>query len=192
MARARKSGSSATPTHVALLRGINVGGKHIVPMAELSRIFEEAGGAGVRTYIQSGNVVFSATPSGAKRVARAVAEMIAAEFGFEPRIMVRTREELERVVAGNPLITAACDPKRHHVGFLAETPGAARVAGLDPGRSPRDRFVVRGDVIYVHYGVSVLESKLTGAYIDGVLGTSSTFRNWRTVLKLAEMVGAVG
>jgi uncharacterized protein (DUF1697 family) len=190
MARAKKPGTSDAPTHVALLRGINVGGKHIVPMAALSRMFEEAGGEGVRTYIQSGNVVFSATPSGAKRVARAVGEMIAAEFGFEPRIMVRTREDLERVAAGNPLITPTCDPKRHHVGFLAETPAASRVAGLDPGRSPRDRFVVQGDVIYVHYGVSVADSKLTGAYIDGVLGTSSTFRNWRTVLKLAEMVGA--
>lgn len=189
VARSTNSKVAGKPTHVALLRGINVGGKHILPMAELVHMFEEAGAVGVRTYIQSGNVVFSATPTAAKRLVRRVEETIQKERGFEARIMTRTCEEVADVARRNPLVTTACDPKRHHVGFLAEAPDPARIAGLDPHRSPGDRFVVSGDVIYVHYSESVRDSKLTGAYFDGVLGVASTFRNWRTVLKLAEMLG---
>ena len=190
MARSTTTKAATAPTHVALLRGINVGGKHIIPMADLTRMFEDAGAVGVRTYIQSGNVLFSATPALAKRVVGRVEVAIRNERGFEARIITRTSEEVASVAQQNPLVTTACDPKRHHVGFLAVAPDAARIAGLDPHRSPGDRFVVRGDVIYVHYGESVSDSKLTGAYFDGVLGAPSTFRNWRTVLKLAEMLGA--
>jgi uncharacterized protein (DUF1697 family) len=175
---------------VALLRGINVGGRHMLPMAALAGMFEEAGCRAVRTYIQSGNVAFAASPSAAKRAPRVVAERIEAEFGFRPHIMMRTSDEIANIASSNPLLAAGADVALLHVGFLDRTPDDRLVAKLDPARSPSDRFVVRGREIYVQYTNGVLKTKLTGPYFDSTLSGTSTFRNWRTVLKLAEMVAA--
>jgi uncharacterized protein (DUF1697 family) len=175
---------------VALLRAINVGGRNLVSMADLAAIFVDAGCADVRTYIQSGNVVFGATPGCAGRVARVVSTALEERFGFSAPVVVRTGEEVAAVAAGNPFLGTGADPAHLHVAFLAEAPGAARAASLDPARSPGDSFVVRGRGVYLHLPGGVAKSKLTSAYLDKALGTVSTARNWRTVLKLAEMAGA--
>lgn len=169
------------------MRGINVGGRNLLPMPELARIFERAGCSRVRTYIQSGNVVFAASAACIKSVPSAIAAAVGERYGFEPSVVLRSAHELKRVVAANPFKGEALDPRLLHVGFLADKPPAANVARLDPSRAPSDRFVVRSKEIYVNYALGAGKSKLTGAYIDRVLGTSSTFRNWNTVLKLLEM-----
>jgi uncharacterized protein (DUF1697 family) len=172
---------------VAVLRGINVGGKHMLPMAELRTLFAEAGCRVVQTYIQSGNVAFAASAGVGKKVARSVTGKIAAQFGFETVVIVRTAAEMARVIAENPF--SATDPAGAavHVGFMADMPTAEQIAGLDARRSPGDSFAVRGQQIYLHLPNGVSATKLTNAYFDAALSTTSTFRNWRTVLKLAEM-----
>ncbi len=179
--------SAASSTHVALLRGINVGGKNKLPMAELVELFEKAGAGNVRTYIQSGNVVFTATAAAAKGVGAAVAGLIEKRYGFRVPVVVRTARELEAVLAGNPFLRQGADVAALHVAFLADRPDARRVAALDANRSPGDAFAVAGREIYLHLPHGVARSKLTNDYFDRALGTVSTVRNWRTVETLAGM-----
>ena len=171
-------------THIALLRGINVGGKHTLLKKDLISLFEEAGCDDVRTYIQSGNVVYASRPALGKRVPALVAAAIATRFAFDVPVVQRTAAELRRVVDRNPLLHRGTDPKRLCVAFLAEKPSATRVRRLDPLRSPPDTFAVVGHEIYIHYPNGGARTKLTNAYFDTTLGTTSTVRAWTTVLKL--------
>ncbi len=175
--------------YVALLRGVNVGGRNKLPMADLRDIFTAAGCSAVRTYIQSGNVVFDAKQDLAKRVPEIVAESIRRRFGYETVVVVRSREELRQIVASNSFDTAG-DPRFLQVAFLENTPGAEAVSRLDPQRSPPDAFAVRGRNVHLHYPNGVARSKLTNEYLAAQLQTASTMRNWRTVLTLLEMVDA--
>jgi uncharacterized protein (DUF1697 family) len=177
-------------THLALLRGINVGGKHVIPMAAVGEMFKSAGCSNVRTYIQSGNVAFAASASAARKVASSVTRLIAGQFGFEPAIVVRTAAEFAALVRENPFLKIDPAGAALHVGFMAEAPAERRIAALDPQRSPGDGFAVRGREIYLHLPNGVLATKLTNAYFDSALSTTCTFRNWRTVLKLAAMLQA--
>lgn len=175
---------------MALLRGINVGGKHKLPMADLVAIFSAAGCADVRTYIQSGNVVFVAGAATAKRVPSVVSERIAADFGMKVPVVVRSAAELSKVPDDNPYLKAGANPDHLHVAFLAETPNKQRASSLNPNRSPGDTFVVRGSEIYLHLPNGVARTKLTNAYFDATLETVCTLRNWRTVLKLIDLTQA--
>lgn len=179
--------SPARSTHVALLRGINVGGKNKLPMAGLAEIFAAAGCQDVRTYIQSGNVVFAASPKLAARIASVVAKEIAASFDLKVPVVLRGSDELREVAARNPFLKKGIDPESLHVAFLAQAPDRSRASSLDPKRSPGDSFVLRGREIYLHLPNGVARTKLTNAWFDSKLATTSTLRNWRTVLKLLEM-----
>jgi uncharacterized protein (DUF1697 family) len=168
---------------VALLRGINVGGKNIVPMKALAALFEEAGARDVRTYIQSGNVVFAGTPALVKKLPALVQKRIGEKFACQPPVIVRSHDELAAITKTNPF--AKEDLARVMVMFLDGTP--AGVAKLDAKRSPPDRFAVREREIFLHCPNGYGRSKLTNDYFDRTLGTISTVRNWNTVLKLLEM-----
>lgn len=178
---------STRSTHVALLRGVNVGGKNKLPMRDLAEIFNEAGALEVRTYIQSGNVVFSATDTIARKIGSTVPKLIGTRLGFAPPVVLRSADELAEVAGGNPFLRARADEAALYVGFLADTPDAVRIVGLNPNRSPGDRYELRGRDIYMHLVTGAADTKLTTAYFDSTLATISTFRNWRTVLKLLEM-----
>ena len=184
-------GSGAADVHVALLRAINVGGTKKLLMAELRAIFEAAGCADVRTYIQSGNVVFRAEEALAARIPALIQAEIAASKGFQVPVVTRTAAELDAVASGNPFLAAGADPARLHVGFLGEAPSATRIAELDPDRSQPDTFEVRGREVYLHFPNGTARSKFTGDYFDRVLATTITIRNWRTVGRLKATAGGV-
>lgn len=173
--------------YVALLRGINVGGKNKLPMKELKAIFLDAGCSDVDTFIQSGNVVFRAPAALAKRLPRAVADAVSGRFGLRVPVVMRSAEELRRAVDANPFVAASLDSDLLHIAFLVDAPKPAQVAALDPNRSPADRFEVRGRDVYLYFPNGVSGSKLTNDYLDSRLGTTSTLRNWRTTLKLLEL-----
>ena len=174
--------------HIALLRGINVGGHNKLPMKNLAAIFRQAGCNHVQTYIQSGNVVLQAEMNLVGRLPLIVNELIRQEFGFEIPVVIRSGAEMARVVQSNPFLAQGADPRELAVGFLAAQPDSARIANLDPHRSPPDEFVVQGSEIYLRYPHGLARSKLTNAYFDSKLKTISTFRNWRTVCRLVELV----
>jgi uncharacterized protein (DUF1697 family) len=174
-------------THLALLRGINVGGKNALPMKELARMFADAGCSNVRTFIQSGNVVFQ-PPAGAPNVAGSIAANIERRFGYRIPVILRTSEQLLRTIRDNPFLKAGADEKMLHVYFLAHPPSASAIAALDSARSAPDAFHARGQEIYLHLPNGMARTKLTNAYFDSKLSTICTARNWATVLKLAAMM----
>jgi uncharacterized protein (DUF1697 family) len=175
-------------TFVALLRGINVGGKNILPMKDLAAMFVAAGCTDVRTYIQSGNVIFSAPAGVVRKLPDQIAKAIEKRFGYRVPVIVRTSEDLARAIRDNPFLKPGADEKPLHVYFLADPPGAAAVTGLDPNRSTPDVFHVRNREIYLHLPNGMARSRLTNAYFDSKLSTVSTARNWATVRKLLEMM----
>ena len=183
MSGSRKSAG----VHVAFLRGINVGGKNKLAMSELVTFFEDAGCTDVKSYIQSGNVVFRASSSLAKSIPDLVVRAIGKRIGRDIPVVVRTAGELQKVVAGNPFLPSSDELKNLHVGFLADRPSASRIRGLDPDRSPPDEFAVHGRELYLHCPNGVARSKLTNSYFDSKLATISTMRNWNTVLKVLDL-----
>jgi uncharacterized protein (DUF1697 family) len=177
--------------HIALLRAINVGGKNLVPMRELAPMFSDAGCTDVQIYIQSGNVVFCAKDAAVRRVAAQVSKALVDRFGFEVPVLTRSAAELRDVVKKNPFLRSGVPVETLHVAYLADTPSAARIAALDPDRSPPDRFEVRGREIYLHYPNGGGRSKLNTTYFDTRLATTTTVRNWRTTLKLLDLADAI-
>ena len=178
-------------THVALLRGINVGGKNMLPMKDLVGMFDAAGCTDVRTYIQSGNVIFEApagAPAGTQEIAEAVKASIEKRFGFRIPVILRTSQQLRKAIRDNPFLAAVEDPKALYVYFLADLPNARAISALDPGRSAPDAFHARGQEIYLHLPNGMARTKLTNAYFDAKLSTVCTARNWATVLKLADLM----
>jgi uncharacterized protein (DUF1697 family) len=172
---------------IALLRGINVGGKNILPMKDLTAIFGAAGCTDVKTYIQSGNVIFRAEPKLMKNLAGDVSARIVAGFGIKAPVVLRTHGELKRTVANNPYLNTAANEKALFVMFLAAQPDSGDAAALDPQRSPPDQFTVYDRDIYLNLANGAATTKLTNQYFDSRLKTVSTARNWRTVLKLFEL-----
>ena len=177
-------------TWICLFRGINVGGKNKLPMRELAAIFEAAGCSDVKTYIQSGNVVFRASAAVAGRVPELVAGGIEQRFGFRVPVVTRTAAEVRAVRDGNPFLSRTADTKLLHVAFLAQEPDPGRAATLDPKRSPPDELFLRGREVYLYIPNGIARTKLSNQYLDSRLGTTSTVRNWATVVKLADLAAA--
>jgi uncharacterized protein (DUF1697 family) len=176
-------------THVALLRGINVGGKNPLSMKELVAEFVAVGCEDVRTFIQSGNVIFSAPPgSDESALSGLLCERLATRFSYTAPLALRTTKELLAVIANNPYLAVSAPEETLHVMFLTATPEATRVEKLDPNRSPGDKYQVIGREIYLRLPNGMARTKLTNAYFDTKLGVTSTARNWRTTTKLLELM----
>ncbi len=183
--------------YVALLRAVNVGGYGKLAMADLRVLVEKLGYKRVETYIQSGNVVFEAMGT-AEGVARELAAALEKLTGAPVGVMVRTHEELSRVIAENPFAAeAAADGARVHAVFLERAApaeareGLGRIVAQYPAR--RDRFHLAGGTLYLHLPDGAAESKFTGGLLDRALsGVRGTARNWNTVLKLHAMSGTRG
>jgi uncharacterized protein (DUF1697 family) len=172
---------------VALLRGINVGGKTTVPMAELKSLFTSLGHEDVATYIQSGNVIFRTAAGNERKIAAELEQRISGTFAVAARVLLRTPAELQSIATSNPFLDREADPTKLHVVFLDRAPAAKAVGELDPSRSPGDEFSVQGREIYLHLPNGAGRSKLTVDYFEGCLGAVATARNWRTLLKLIEL-----
>ncbi len=176
-------------TYLALFRGINVGGKNMIPMKALIDMFTGVGCENVRTFIQSGNVYFEAQKELMTGLPGLIAAQTTKKFKYSVPIIVRSASQLQKVVAGNPFADATAADNLH-VLFLAEKPAAKAVQSLDPNRSPGDRYVVKGSEIYACYGNGMGNTKLTSAYFDSKLKTICTGRNWRTTTRLLELMSA--
>lgn len=176
-------------TYVALLRGVNLGSRNKISMADLRRLVEELDCEDVATYVQSGNVVFRSGAAAAGLAGR-IENAISHETALDVRVVVRSKAQLAKIVAANPFAKPSRDPKTLHVSFLSAKPTAASVKSLEPERFPREELHVAGTEVYLHYPDGYGRSKLTNAYLEKKLGVAATNRNWRTVTKLAELAGA--
>ena len=173
-------------TYIALFRGINVGGNHMLPMKELKVVLEKNGCVDVQTYIQSGNVILR-TPSDAAGLAKRLTAAVSKSHGFEPRVLLLTRAEMESAAAANPFPEGADNPKSLHLFFLAEKPTKPDLKGIDAIKTKSERFELKDRVLYLFTPEGFGTSKLAGR-IEKLLGVEATARNWRTVTTLNEMV----
>ena len=171
---------------VALLRGINVGGRAAVPMAELRRVFEDCGCASVSTYIASGNVVFASEEPDRAALVRVLERAVDDVFGFGTEVMLRTSDELGTVARSHPF---GEDGSKSAVAFLVREPPPEAVRSLGEVEIAPEEFRVVGADVFLRYPNGLGRARLNGALLERRLGVSATIRNWRTVTKLAELAG---
>ena len=169
-------------TWIALLRGINVGGRHIVPMKELVKLMEARGFVGVKTYIQSGNVVFR-SPS---RQEDEIGALIEEHFGFRPSVFVLSKDELQRAAAQNPYPPDA--GKAVHFFFLEEEPGSMDRDLLESLKAESEAFSLVEKVFYLYAPEGIGRSKLAEKLHKAFPGATMTARNLNTIHKLLDMV----
>lgn len=175
-------------SHVALLRAVNVGGRNKIAMARLRELLESLGYGAVRTHLQSGNAVFAAAGAPPERVAQEIEGALVAELGLAAKVLVRTREELQRVVADCPLLDIASDHARLLVTFLSRAPDMDAVSELAPADFEPDAFAVGEREIYAWYPDGVRATRLSNAFWERRLRVVATGRNWNTVTRLLELM----
>ena len=173
-------------TLIALLRGINIGGHHKLQMKALTAALEELGLREVRTYLQSGNVMFRSNTKDRTALAVKITAAITAQHNFAPQVLLLDTEALHEAMANNPYPEAEATPAYLSLLFLAETPSHPDLKALEALRANSERFKLVGKVFYLHAPDGFGRSKLA-ANAERLLGVPATGRNWNTVRKLAEM-----
>jgi uncharacterized protein (DUF1697 family) len=184
-------------SYAALLRGINLGNHHKVPMAALRAVLSDVGLSDVATYIQSGNAVFASEGSEVEELTTGIKARLAAEFGFEIPVTLRSAAQLGALRDANPFLGRGEEPAVQSVGFLSAEPDAARVSELltdplhDPTRTGGDEFELMGREVFLFHPRGYGQTNLTNSFFDRRLGTTMTVRNWRTVMQLFTMLAEV-
>ena len=173
------------PTYVLLLRGINLGARRRLPMADLRELLGGLGYDEVRTHLKSGNVVLRTTGSAAA-VKQRVEGALADHCGFEVEVVVRTKAQLDKVVAHDPFADRATDRSRYLVVFLEKAPTASWRRELDAGGYEPDEVAVHGKEVYLWLPKGVHDSRLAREATGKGAGTA-TARNWNVVTRLAEL-----
>lgn len=178
-----------TTTYAALLRGINVGGAKKVPMAELRTLLEGLGHGGVRTYLQSGQAVFTSDHGDAEALAAELTAAIEKHFGFSVDVLVRDHAYLAAIADNCPFPAAELEAKQLHVTYFSEPVDAARFAAIDQPAFLPEEFRLGDRALYLYtpngLGRSKLAEQLAKPRVN--LGLIATTRNWNTVVKLVEM-----
>lgn len=174
--------------YVALLRGVNVGPHKRMKMEALRKSFEALGFERVKTYIQSGNVVFKAAKASPSALGKRVEGRIVEDFGFSASVIVRSGDELGQTIAGNPFLKQrGIDPEMFHVTFLSEGPAASAVKKLAEYTIAPDQSRCVGSAIYLYLPNGFSKSSLFRVPWEKALGVVTTTRNWRTVNTLYQM-----
>lgn len=177
-------------TWVALLRGVNVGGRRPVEMVGLRQLLAELGFDRPRSVLQSGNLVFGAEAREPAAIERDIEAALDRRFGLQTVVFVRSSAEWRRLMAANPFPEAAeHDPARLLVMCLRAAPAAGRLAELRSAITGREQVEIVGRQAYLVYPDGIGRSKLTNAVLERHLGSAGTARNWNTVIKLAAAGG---
>jgi uncharacterized protein (DUF1697 family) len=181
--------ASASQQRIVLLRGINVGSHRRIGMADLRELLNGRGYEDVRTHLQSGNVVLTSNLP-ADRLGKKLERELERGLGFKVEVIVRTRAELARVVAGNPLAKVAKDPSRYLVTFLRAKPAAKLVRELRALDIAPEQIAVSGREVYSWHPDGLQSSPLAKLLSKTGVSGAGTNRNWRTVTKLLELADA--
>lgn len=173
---------------VSLFRGINVGGNHPVKMTELKALHELLGLRNVVTYIQSGNVLFTSDTTDTLQLERDIEKAFSDKFGFHSHTVVRSLSDIQSIIANTPFQHSHDkESKRIAVLFLVTSAAVNALEEIRKVYNGPEEIVILGKEAYIYYPEGMGRSKLTPALLEKKLGTSSTARNWNTVLKLQEL-----
>ena len=176
------------PVYVALLRGINLGGHKLIKMERLRASLGALGFEQVKTYIQSGNIVFNATKISDNALSTKIADKIQSDFGHSVAVIVRTADEIKRAIANNPFLkNPGVDPTKLHVMFLSEPPAPSTLERLGTLVVKPDEFRSLGKELYFYLPNGVAESVVMKKPIDRVLAVTTTMRNWKTTNTIGAM-----
>lgn len=173
---------------IAILRGINVGGKRIIRMEDLKSVFRNLGFENVETYIQSGNVLFDAKDKKSEiEISNAMEKAISEKYGFEVPVIVRSRREFKEILNNNPFLKEENESINSlYVTFLKEIPTAENIEKTASFSYEPDRFVISGKNVFIFCAGKYHQTKISNGFFEKKLKTSATTRNWKTVLKLIE------
>lgn len=170
-------------TYICLLRSINVSGTNIIKMAELRPFWENLGFSEVKTYIQSGNIIFK---SASKPDVSVLEKAIEAKFQTKNvSVILKTPSELDSIINENPFHSLTdFDPKKMYISYFQEIPETSKQQDFEQMQFGEDQFNIINNVMYIYFGISAGKSKLTNKVIEGKLGVAATTRNWNTTVKL--------
>jgi len=171
---------------ILLLRGINVGGNNILPMANLRALLDDLGCQNVKTYIQSGNAVFSADTGDRNKLETKITKAIEEKFGFAPRALLMSADNLHRALKANPFPQALEDPKTLHLSFLSAPVDQMDSESIEAIRADSERYAFIDNVFYLYAPDGIARSKLA-VKAEKILGVPMTARNLRSAMKIAEM-----
>ncbi|BBH22876.1 hypothetical protein Back11_42210 [Paenibacillus baekrokdamisoli] len=176
-------------TNIALLRGINVSGQKLIKMEHLRALFAELHFQNIRSYIQSGNVIFDAPlESSTTLLGGLIEDAIKGTFGFDVPVIVRTVDEIEEVVTRNPFAGVELSKEeKFYVSFLTEEPTAEAIAKLDSFKNDVDDYIVQNREVYILCRVGYGNSLFSNNFLEKQLRVTATTRNWNTVNKLLSM-----
>ena len=177
--------------YLSLLRGINVGGRRRVLMADLKLLYQELGLTNVQSYIQSGNVWFEAkADEKPENIASQIAESIKEKYDFEVPIILRNTEQLSKILELNPFLKEDnMDTQKLHVTFLSSLPSESELETIKTFNYEPDRFEIVGKEVFICCEGKYHKSKLSNAFFEKKLKVATTTRNWKTVSKLLESGG---
>jgi uncharacterized protein (DUF1697 family) len=181
------TGSSTPTRYVAFLRGINVGGRVKIGMADLRAMLTDLGYTDVATLLQSGNAVLTTTVKPDDLVPM-IEKRLHADTNLAVRCVVRTTAELRAVLARDPYDGRADDPARYVVAFMDKAPTKANVASIDPAKFEPDEFRIIGREAYIWCPGGLRDTKLTAPNFEKKLGVVATVRNWNTCQKVLALM----
>lgn len=174
--------------YISILRGINVNGKNVIKMDELRKLFELLGFTDVRTYIQSGNVLFNSISSNKIKMISQIKASINRKFGYDVKGLIKTKDEIEKVINQNPFLKLDnVDIKKLYVTFLERIPEKEFIDSLIPNKNTNDVYKIIGTEIYLYCPGGYGKTIFSNTYIEKKLGLKATTRNWETVNKLLQL-----
>jgi uncharacterized protein (DUF1697 family) len=175
-------------TYIALLRGINVGGKRRILMQDLKELLITLGFENVQTYIQSGNVVFESNENDKALLAKQIQTSISDKYAFKVPTIVIEASNYQKIIKTNPFVQKQTDLTKLYLIFLEEKPKKEAVEMLNELDFALDKYIIKNKVIYIQYADKISNSKINTTIIERKLNVVATARNWRTSLKLLSLI----
>ncbi|MCH7827061.1 MAG: DUF1697 domain-containing protein [Bacteroidetes bacterium] len=171
--------------YISMLRGINVSGQKKIKMDELKKLYESLGFKNIKTYIQSGNVIFDFSDTNISKLINKIELKIKKSFSYDVPVLIKTKNDLQKLIANNPFVKK--DSSKLYVTFLSDTPIQSPIDEITKIKDKSEEFIISRKEIYLFYPNGYGRSKLTNNYFERKLKLSATTRNWKTVNKLLEL-----
>jgi len=173
--------------YISILRGINVSGQKLIKMVDLVKHFESLGMKQVRTYIQSGNIIFQSSDSAPGKIALKIEKKIKKEYGFDVPVIVKSAKDIEKTLNNNPFLKRGESSNQLYVTFLSDVPKRELVNSINAKQYLPEEFTWNKDRIYFFSPHGYGNAKMNNNFFENKLKLKATTRNWKTVIKLFEL-----